>query len=254
MEGHPNQPPTMLSLIPRLFQRAPEPDTEARQWVRAVTLWARRQAVWAQPLGQAHLVLPIREHFPGQADTRHGMAQIVFDAVCSHAGFADGPFRLAQPDDLLDNPVPMGSWGHAPRPESIPIPYDPRLVGENEALIGHFARELALRLLPTSEEPAPSQEGNEGHVAELLATQMGFGVMLANTAFHVRVGGCGSCSAPSAERQASLGRDDLVYALALFCHHQGIAPSRARTFLNKPLRPVFRQATRSFAQQARQSA
>ncbi|WP_018880716.1 hypothetical protein [Thioalkalivibrio sp. ALE30] len=252
----------MISLIPRLFQRAPALDPESRAWIHAIFDWAGNEPHLGPLLRKAHLVLPTAEHFPGQADNRQAMAQLVFDRVLEHAGLADGPFRLSHPGNLMDAPVPWDAMGTARAARSgataqsarVGIPYDPELVSHSQALIAHFAREIALRLLATARQTPPALEGNEAHIAELLATRMGFGVMLANTAFQVRVNQCGACKGPSAEREAALSRDDLAYALGLFCRDQGIPPGRARAHLNTPLRPALRHALRDLARRDREVA
>lgn len=245
----------VIQLLPRLFQSAPALDHESREWIDGVFAWALQQPDWQGFLSRAHLVQPVREHFPGEADSHHGMAQLVFDSVREHAGLAGSPFRLAQPDDLLDEPVPLGpipgsdhaAAGPAAGPASIPIAYPPPLAGNPQALIAHFAREIGLRIAPTAREPAPAHAGNEPHIAELLGVLMGFGIMLANTAFSVRVNQCGACKGPAAERDAALSRDDLAYALARFCQLRDVPPARARGHLNAPLRPVFRRCLRDVA-------
>lgn len=252
----------MISLIPRLFQRAPALDPESRAWIHAIFDWAGNEPHLGSMLRKAHLVLPTAEHFPGQADNRQAMAQLVFDRVLEHAGLADSPFRLVHPGNLMDDPIPWDAMNTArpsrnpgePQSAGVGIPYDPELVAHSQALIAHFAREIALRLLATAGEPPPALEGNEAHIAELLATQMGFGVMLANTAFQVRVNQCGACKGPSAERETALSRDDLAYALGLFCRRHAIPPSRARAHLNTPLRPALRHALRDLARREREAA
>ncbi|WP_018872947.1 hypothetical protein [Thioalkalivibrio sp. ALJ16] len=249
----------MLTLLPRLFQRAPALDPESRAWIQAVFDWSEAQPQWRRMLEHADLVCPTAAHFPGRADNAPEMAQLVFDRVLAHAGLADSPFRLAHAGALMDQPIAWDTLA-TPVAEAVPatgtvrIPYDPQLVPHSEALIAHFAREIALRLLPTAERPAPAAEDNTPHIAELLAVQLGFGIMLANTAFHVRVNQCGACKGPSAEREAALSRDDLAYALALFCRHKGIPPGRARSHLNAPLRAAFRHAVRDVARNKRTGA
>ena len=252
----------MISLIPRLFQRAPALDPESRAWIHAIFDWADHEPHLAAMLRNAHLVLPTAEHFPGQADNRQAMAQLVFDRVLEHAGLADSPFRLSHPGNLMGEPIPWDTM-NTPRATQNPapavssgvgIPYDPELVAHSQALIAHFAREIALRLLATAHQSPPALEGNEAHIAELLATRMGFGIMLANTAFQVRVNPCGACKGPAAERETALSRDDLAYALGLFCRHQGIPPGRARVHLNAPLRPALRHALRDLARREREAA
>lgn len=242
----------MLSQLARLLQPAPALDPATRAWIHAVFEWARNEPDWRDRLDRADLVLPIAEHFPGRADSHQAMARLVFDSVLRHAHLVDSSFQLAQPGDLMDRPVPWQSMGTPGVSSAQPaaatgpasIPYNPDLVTNSQALVAHFAREIGLRLSHQAAAPPPAQEGNEYHIAELLAVQLGFGVMLANTAFNVRTNQCGACQGPSAERDAALSRDDLAYALALFCHRHAIPPARARAHLNAPLRPALRRAHR----------
>ncbi len=262
MSPHPSRVTHVISLIPRLFQRAPALDPESRAWIHAIFDWAGNEPHFGPMLRKAHLVVPTAEDFPGQADTHQAMAQLVFDRVLYHAGLSDSPFRLVHPGNLMDDPIPWTAMGEArpsqnpftPPPGTVGIPYDPALVPHSQALIAHFAREIALRLLATAADPPPALEGNEAHIAELVAVQMGFGVFLANTAFHVRVNQCGSCKGPSAERDAALSRDDLAYALGLFARRHGVPPARIRAHLNAPLRPALRHALRDIARRDREGA
>ncbi|MFO7953220.1 hypothetical protein [Thioalkalivibrio sp.] len=252
----------MTSLIHRLFQRAPALDPESRAWIHAIFDWAHDEPHLGGMLRNAHLVLPTAEHFPGKADNRKAMAQLVFNRVLDHAGLADSPFRLSHPGTLMDDPIPWDTMNTARATQNatttgsggVGIPYDPELVAHSQALIAHFAREIALRLLASARQAPPALEGNEAHIAELLATQMGFGIMLANTAFQVRVNQCGACKGPAAERDAALSRDDLAYALGLFLRRQGIPPGRARAHLKTPLRPALRHALRDLARRERETA
>lgn len=245
----------MLSQLARLLQPAPALDPATRAWIHAVFEWARNEPDWRDRLDRADLVLPIAEHFPGRADSQQTMARLVFDSVLRHAHLADSAFQLAQPGDLMDRPVPWQSMATPGVSSAQPaaatgpasIPYNADLVTNSQALVAHFAREIGLRLSHQAATPPPAQEGNEYHIAELLAVQLGFGVMLANTAFNVRTNQCGACQGPSAERDAALSRDDLAYALALFCHRHAIPPARARAHLNAPLRPALRRAHREIA-------
>jgi len=72
---------------------------------------------------------------------------------------------------------------------------------------------------------------------------MGFGVLFANSAYTFR-GGCGSCYNASANRQASLSENEILFALAVFCHLKKIDTKRANQGLKKHLKSSFTIARR----------
>ncbi|NIV31836.1 MAG: hypothetical protein GWN58_20820, partial [Anaerolineae bacterium] len=108
-----------------------------------------------------------------------------------------------------------------------PIPVDANLAREPETLIAHQAHHLAHYLCRGArvQTPPPGGEANWAQVTEVVAVFLGFGVMMANTAFVARRGGCGSCGVP-VQRHSSLSQFDLTYALGLFSVLKGL-PARA---------------------------
>ena len=76
---------------------------------------------------------------------------------------------------------------------------------------------------------------------EIVAIFMGFGVMMANSAYTFR-GGCGSCYNAQANRQATLSEENVIFALALFCRLKGIKTADATRHLKGYLRTNFKQA------------
>ncbi|SEP91272.1 hypothetical protein SAMN05421693_11046 [Ectothiorhodospira magna] len=227
-----------MNAILQLFRSTPVVDETTRAWIRDVHTWAVAQQDDVRPLDQAHLVLPIREHFPAQVQSPHEAAMATLMAIARHGGLDSIPMQL----------VPAGYGARFPAAptaaEPLVLEYDPLLWTNRQALVAQLARDLAGWWMYTRREPAPAQAGNEAHVAELVAVWMGFGVFLANTAFISRVGGCGQCASPAIDRSASLGRPEIAFALACFCRDRKIAPREARAFLEPPLKGLFRQALR----------
>lgn len=237
-----------------LFQREPLLDATTADWIHAVFAWALREQGGEIFFGGTQLILPTPEFFPGRADSPHAMAQLVFEAVRRHAGLDHWPSQLLAPGQLAPQAYPPQA---APKPlravtgavapaatggASAQFRYAPELVGNPEALIATYAQEFAHHLAAAATEPPPAAQDNWGHVTELLGVFMGFGIMLANTAFNVRVNSCGSCQGPAAERAGFLGRAEIAYALALFCRLKEIPERRAKAHLNKAIRPYFRQS------------
>lgn len=245
------RPPTMIL---SLFQREPLLDETTADWIHAVFAWALREQGRKIFFGGTELVLPTPEFFPGRADNRDAMAQLVFESVRRHAGLSHWPCQLLAPGELAPQAYPppplakpvraTGDEGPMDTAAAAPAQfrYIPELVGNPEALIANYAREFAHHIAASARETPPAGEDNWGHVTELLAVFMGFGVMLANTAFNVQVNSCGSCQGPTAERPGFLGRAEIAYALALFCRLKDIPPRHAKAHLGSPLRPYFRRA------------
>ena len=237
-----------------LFQREPLLDDITRDWIHEVFAWALRHQGREVFFGDTVLVLPTPEHFPGRADNAHAMAQLIFESVRTQAGLGQWPCRLLEPGALAPQARPsravtppvrgarVAVGVPAPMTDPVLFTYAPGLVGNPEALIGYFAQEFGHHVAATAQEPPPAGEENQGHVTELLGVFMGFGIMLANTAFNVRVNSCGACQGPAAERPGYLSRADLSYALALFCRLKEIPPGRVRPHLKSDLRPLFRRA------------
>jgi hypothetical protein len=237
-----------------LFQREPLLDDITADWIHSVFAWALREQGREIFFGGTELVLPTPEFFPGRADSLHAMAQLVFASVRRHARLGNWPCRLLAPGELAPQSYPPQAPAAPERAMGDPVlasaaggapalfRYVPELVGNPEALIASYAQEFAHHLATAASEPPPAGEENWGHVTELLGVFMGFGIMLANTAFNVRVNSCGSCQGPAAERQGFLGRAEIAYALALFCKLKEIPARHAKAHLSKALRPYFRHA------------
>ncbi|AGA34833.1 hypothetical protein TVNIR_3196 [Thioalkalivibrio nitratireducens DSM 14787] len=237
-----------------LFRRDPLLDETTRQWIHEVFAWALRHQGPGVFFRKTDLVLPTPEYFPGRASSVHGMAQLMFESVRRHAGLDHWPCHLLEPGALTAQPYPRHAPGPAYRARKEPaqatdgavstalFSYSPELVGNPEALIATFARDFAQHVAASAPEAPPGGRENWPHVTELVSVFMGFGLMLANTAFSVRVNRCGSCQGPAAERSGYLSRADLTYALALFCRLKDIPAGQARRHLKAALRPVFRRA------------
>jgi hypothetical protein len=169
------------------------------------------------------------------------------------------PLRLLEAGSVLPDTPPKISLPAALRasgdttdliPESvetIPIAYDPSLIGNPEALIAGFAQNLAHHLGAAVDEVAPGGLQNWAQATEVLAVFMGFGLMFSNTAFTFQARSCGSCGGPSAQRQAFLSQYDITYALSLFCVLKEIPEREVMRHLKKSLRPYFKRCIRDLA-------
>lgn len=239
-------------MLSTLFARKPPLDETSAGWILDAYAWALRNFDAGVFRQETILVLPSNEHFPGRVDNVHGMAQLIFAKVAEYAGMAHWPYRLVNQNacELLPPPriqiqgALRGSTGITPatvnEANAITVTYDPNLIGNPEALIASYAHSLAHYLGSTAAEEPPGGSENWPHLTELLAVFLGFGLMFANSAYHVRAG-CGSCG-PAADRHNYLSQYDITYALALFCTLKGIPSRDCSRHLKSSLRGFFKRS------------
>lgn len=243
-----------------LFRKQALLDEASRQWLFDIQAWALRNFGSDIFYRETILVTPTDQHFPGRADSVDAMARLVFDKVKRHAGLAHWPTRLVPPDTFdpdaqprLELAGPVRTFG-ALTPEPVPeahmltLTYQPNMVGNPQALIASFAHTLAHFMASLAPEEPPGGRENWAQLTEVLAVFMGFGLMVANTAFQAPKGGCGSCRVPGSERTSFLSQHDLTYALALFCTLKGIPNGEVLPHLKSPLRGYYKAATRELRQ------
>jgi len=246
-------------MLANLFKSKPPLDEPSTLWLFEAFAWALRNFDASVFYRETILVVPSNEHFPGRADSVHGMAALIFDQVRGYAGMGHWPYRLAEPGLCTLAPPPQiriegalrGRKGIVPARvgdnDALQVTYDPDLVGNPEALIAGFAHTLALHLGTTAREPPPGGPENWPHLTEVLGVFLGFGLMFANTAFNGRPRSCASCG-PSAERENYLSQYDVTYALALFSVLKGLAPRDVQRHLKSSLRGYFKQCMRDVGQ------
>lgn len=196
------------------------------------------------------LVNPSNDCFPGRENSAEAMARLIFTKVTEYAGLSHWSFQLQAHNDgelNLSLPLQLGNPERTtPLSEAqhLPIPYNPVQLANPQALIAHFAHVLALYKGSQAQGLPPGGEDNWPHVTEVLAVYMGFGVMLANSAFNVRISSCGSCQGPSTDRQSYLSQYDITYALAIYSVLKNLTNKTVLKYLKKSLRPYFKKAVK----------
>jgi hypothetical protein len=238
-----------------LFRRPREVLDEASiAWQFELFSWALREFDSALFFQSTLLVTPTNEHFPGRVDSVEGMANLILEQVKQYAHLGHWPCRLVT-QDMYDPthqgrvaiPGAVRSGGDVLPPDTeaqLIIAYDPNQVGNPEALIGSLAHTLAHYLATMAKEPPPGGSENWPHACEILTVFLGFGLMMANSAFSFRRGGCGSCGAASAARENYLSQYDLTYALAIFSVLKLLPEKQVTRHLKKSLRGYFKEAMR----------
>lgn len=243
-----------------IFQTSPPLDEESIQWLFEVLGWALRNCGSDFFYRETILAEPTNEHFPGRAASPHEMAALIFARTAAYAGMGHWPLRLLPPNE----PMPIGLGpvhiegalrARSPTAEGtihdqgavIPVGYDLHLVSNPEALISGFAQVLAHYLGSAVREPVPGGMQNWPQTTEVLGVFLGFGLMLANTAFQFQARSCGSCGGPPAQREAFLSQYDITYAVALFSVLKGIPDRQVLRHLKSSLRGHYKRCRRDIA-------
>jgi hypothetical protein len=129
----------------------------------------------------------------------------------------------------------------------LTVLYQPALLENPQALIANYAQMLAHYLGTTANESPPGGAENWPHITELVGVFLGFGLMFANTAHHVRVSSCGSCQRPIAQRENYLSQYDITYALAIFSQLKALPAKAVTVYLKKTLHGYYKKAMKDVA-------
>ena len=228
----------------------PEPilDEDSIDWLFDVYVWAQSEFSKYSSILEPELVLPNNQFFPGRENSLDAMAELIFNQVLKYSKIQGMQFQIVPQADF--QPLDRASLAHAD--VHLPIPYDPQLVANPEALIASFSHNIAQYLVMRAQQQPPGGVENFVMVSEVVSVFLGFGVMLANSGFNHR-GGCGSCSGSMATRESALSQFDLTYALAIFCLVHDIDKNKARGGLKSALRGYFKKSLKALADESRVS-
>lgn len=236
-----------------LLKARPVLDEVSALWMFDTFAWALRHFDAQVFFHETILVTPSNEHFPGSASAAQELAELIFARVKSYAGLAHWPFRVINETEFVPSETRIQIEGRlrgakaivpqqAAPASSLPVTYLPDHLRDPEVLIAGYAHTLAHYLGSTAPEPPPGGQENWPHVTELLAVFLGFGLMMANSAFTQKIRSCASCSGPAVERTNYLSQYDVTYALAIFCVLKDIPTRQVLPHLKSTLRPFFKKA------------
>lgn len=211
------------------FRRKPLLDAAAERWHLDNFAWLVRNHGKRSRFAEARLVLPSQDFFAADGQEGHALAVKLFEQVKAYSGMgeADIALRLAgSPPSRLGTPE---------------VTYAAETLGHPQSLIATLAHELAGHLLAagTGEAPPIGPQGEE-HLTDLTAVYLGFGVLLANSAFNMQAHADGW----SYTRQGYLPEQDLVFALAIFLVVKQLDPAPALHYLKAELGAMLRKALR----------
>jgi hypothetical protein len=217
-----------------------------------VSSYARVRADLGELLEEPPLVLPTGEFFPDEFDkTPEGVANVML-RVKSYTPLSDDlPVDLAftEPDEQAGGggcgtggcapgagPKDVARGGAIETDRGYAVVVDVRDVAEPSLLVASLARSAAGIVLAEGEVDLP--EGDVPAASEVLATAMGFGVILAQGACVYKKG----CGGMRMHRGTHLGVDEHAVLLALFTRVEGKKPSAARSHLDTTQAEAFDEA------------
>lgn len=237
-----------------LFNNKPLLNENTTQWLFDAYSWALRSFGSDFFYEDTQLITPTAEHFPSQINSRESMATTIFEQMVRYAGMQNWPLELIKltpdyepihPSNVIFNGISRGAataFSFEGDIETFHVTYTSDLTRDPSVLTTVIARQLAAHMACTANEPGPGGEELHGHLVDLLAIFMGFGLFLTNNAVMIRRG-CSGCG-KSVQATGFLSEDQMTYALALFCCLKKIPNKIAQLHLKSALRPLLKKAAK----------
>jgi hypothetical protein len=248
---------TKKKMLFDIFSKKSLLDPGTTQWLFDSYAWALKNFGTDIFYQDTILVTPTDEHFPDKIEDAEQMASKVFQRVKKYAGMENWCCELlAQEPD--GNPVvaPTIVIKNAPRgpagtfsvtsgdQQKIIITYNPDQIGNPVMLVATFAHELGHYLSSVAKQHPPGGEALWEPATDLLATFMGFGLFLANSAFSFSQYTDVNSQGWSTQSQGYLSQYELTYALAIFCVLKDIDTSAVEKHLKSTLVSFYKKAVK----------
>jgi len=243
-----------------LFKHQPLLEQTSAGWIFETFEWALSYYDHYEFFKRSRLIQPTNEFFAGNVDSVHNKAENIFRHTLNYSGLVHWPFQLQKPEHYQAIQSPQLALFDLERDSvnrNLPvirseaplyISYNPQQTLKPEDLSSSFAHILAQNLVFQSQQLPPGGPDYFAEGTEVLAIFMGFGVMLANSAYTFR-GGCGSCYNRQSNRQATLSEDEVIFSLALYCRLKQIPTSEATRHLKKYLKSSYKRALKQIENQ-----
>lgn len=263
--------------MPSFLKAKPLIDQNSADFIFTTVAWVLQNFDHDEFFKRSRLVAPSNEFFPGRVSSVEEKAANIFQHTLHYAGLRHWPFELRSMIERETNsecqvqPAPQDElalihrnshYGEQKEGEDQEVPvimssqplfvfFNPQQTLKPEDLSASYAHVIAQHLIIQSKQQPPGGNQFFAEASEVLASMMGFGVLLSNSAYTFR-GGCGSCYNAMANRQPALTEIDSVFVLALFSRLKGIAVSDATRHLKKHLRSSYKQALKQIDQRLEQ--
>lgn len=235
-----------------IFTKPRVVDDQTANNIFAVFLWALENFDATAFVRSTELVKPTRDSFPDRADNELDMVKNAYARVLQYSGLASWPFVLvpqqqvaAAPPRLVLNSMQRANNTSAVAPSSdvLMVSYSAPMLKKPMDLVASMSKAVAQHYLYQTGLVPPAGLESFNETSEILSVFMGFGVLVANSAYTFR-GSCARCYDPNANRVAALSESEAVFCLAVF----GVlkeTPTKQITVLLKPyLRPMYKKAVK----------
>lgn len=263
-------------MLTRLFASPQVVDINTANTIFETITWALENFDAEFFKEKTQLILPSSRFFPDRADNEADMAKALKNRVLEYSGLSHWPFAIVPPSELSSTQPPLlglncGSRQGVGEPSAnttlddttsvsridsngglqirlhnseqavLKLSYSPVMFKKPMDLVASMSGLVAQHYLLQSELTPPAGYESFNETSELLSVFMGFGVLMANSAYTFR-GSCAKCYDPRANRSAALPEHEVVFALALFCHLKGIPLAQPKAALKPHLRSLFKKS------------
>ncbi len=208
-------------------------------------------------INYTQLVLPNSAFFPDKTNNEFDMANTLCNRILEYSGLTHWPFKMVPPDQFHLEQPPLLALDCSTRPytfdaetekeisdnsaEQLLLSYSSAMMKKPMDLVASMSNLVAQHYLLQSQQTPPAGPESFNETAEIISIFMGFGVMVANSAYTFR-GSCASCYDARANRSAALSENEAVFSLALFTLLKEIPASRATAELKPYLRGTFKKS------------
>ncbi len=201
-----------------LFKPKPVLSDDELAWLYDTVLWAMEHFDGSYLLANGRSVLPTNADFPGQAKSHQELAELTFKHVLHHAGLSQWPFYLtAQSASMSPPSVPLASVQRGTNVSlntHLPVVCNFHQLKQPQDMVASFAHQIAVHLIMQRGVLPPGGEAMLRGAADVVASLLGFGVMVTNTVYQFR-GGCAKCYDSRANRAAFLTESQALGALVM---------------------------------------
>lgn len=236
-----------------IFSKPRVVDDQTASNIFAVFHWALSNFDAVAFVNSTILVKPTRESFPDRADNELDMVKNAYSRVLRYSGLSGWPFVLAPQQQVasvsppllqidtaqrMNNTISVGHTG-----EALLVSYSSAMLKKPMDLVASMSKAVAQHYLYQSGAVPPAGLESFNETSEILSIFMGFGVLVANSAYTFR-GSCARCYDPNANRVASLAENEAVFSLAVFCALKNIPTKDVTPHLKSYLRPMYKKASK----------
>lgn len=237
-----------------LFKNKSIIDDNTKKWIFDTFLWTFDQFEHNYFTHKTVLVLPTNAFYEGKVSSVHEMAKAIFDNTLRYAGMNNWPIVLVKPQALPTLAFENGIHGEKTQliatttNKPIEVTYNPSQINQPQDLIASFSQTFASILISHRKQLPPGGEKYLPQAIDLVASFLGFGIMLSNTAYQFK-GGCGSCHKMSAHRNGHLAEAESLYCLAIFVVLKQMPLKQVTSHLKSHLRKDFKNAYKEINQE-----